>query len=253
MQRVKVADLMTDEVVSVAPETPFKDVAKVLAQHDITGVPVLDEEDRVLGIVSQTDLLARVAAAAVPTGVRWPDGSGPQWPDGSGPRSPDGSGPEDPAAGQGPAEPSPRTARDLMSAPAVTVHADEPAADAARLMTRRGVERLPVVDVEDRLVGIVTRRDLLRLFLRPDAEIRHRVEHDVLSGVLGAPADAVEVHVVDGIVTLTGRLDRTSQLPVLRHLVEQVDGVVAVASRVTARTDDAPTLPTVPSRHAMPW
>ncbi|WP_051795885.1 CBS domain-containing protein [Streptomyces sp. NRRL S-87] len=250
MQHVKVADLMTDDVVSVAPETPVKDVAKVLAQHDITGVPVLDEEDRVLGIVSQTDLLARVGAAgaegAVPTGSR-------QWPDGSGPRWPAGTGPEDPAAGQGSAVPSPVTARELMSAPAVTVHADEPAADAARLMTRRGVERLPVVDVEDRLVGIVTRRDLLRLFLRPDAEIRHRVEDDVLSGVLGAPADAVEVHVVDGIVTLTGRLDRTSQLPVLRHLVEQVDGVVAVASRVTARTDDAPAAPTVPTRHAMPW
>ncbi|MFJ6939708.1 CBS domain-containing protein [Streptomyces sp. NPDC101132] len=233
MRHVKVAELMTGEVVSVVPATPFKDIAKLLVQHDITGVPVLDEEDRVLGVVSQTDLLAQVdpphGAEADTAGLR-------QLPGGPGPRAP---------------VPSRRTAGEVMSAPAVTVHADVPAADAARLMARRGVERLPVVDVEDRIVGIVTRRDLLRMFLRPDAEIRHRIQHDVLSGVLGVPADAVEVHVVDGIVTLSGRLDRTSQLPVLQNLVERLDGVVAVASRVTAR-DDATAPPEAP-RHAMPW
>ncbi|MFJ7153930.1 CBS domain-containing protein [Streptomyces sp. NPDC101118] len=243
MRHVKVAELMTGEVVSVVPATPFKDVAKLLVQHDITGVPVLDEEDRVLGVVSQTDLLAQVAP---PPGAE-DDTAGLR-------RLPGGPGPRATAPGQVQLPvPSRRTAGEVMSAPAVTVHADEPAADAARLMARRGVERLPVVDVEDRIVGIVTRRDLLRLFLRPDAEIRHRVEHDVLSGVLGAPADSVEVHVVDGIVTLSGRLDRTSQLPVLRNLVERLDGVVAVASRVTARTDDAPTAPSEAPRHAMPW
>ncbi|MFI8100818.1 CBS domain-containing protein [Streptomyces sp. NPDC086023] len=241
MRHVKVAELMTGEVVSVVPATPFKDVAKLLVQHDITGVPVLDEEDRVLGVVSQTDLLAQTAPPAGaeedPAGLR-------QLPGRPGPRAV--------APGRA-AVPSRGTAGEVMSAPAVTVHADEPAADAARLMARRGVERLPVVDVEDRIVGIVTRRDLLRLFLRPDEEIRHRVEHDVLAGVLGAPADSVEVHVVDGIVTLSGRLDRTSQLPVLQNLVERLDGVVAVASRVTARTDDAPTASPEASRHAMPW
>ncbi|MFE3760221.1 CBS domain-containing protein [Streptomyces sp. NPDC059104] len=223
MKHLKVADLMSDEVVSVAPGTAFKDVAKLLAQYDISGVPVLDDEDRVVGVVSQTDLLAR----AVP-------------------------GPHSSEQGVTATAGAP-TAGDVMSAPAVTVPAEETVADAARLMTRRGVERLPVVDVEDRLVGIVTRRDLLRMFLRPDSEIRRRVTDEVLTEVLGVPAGDVDVHVVDGIVTLEGLVGRRSQLPALLGLVERLDGVVAVASRVTARTDDTATTHADRARHAMPW
>ncbi|MDX6757974.1 CBS domain-containing protein [Streptomyces sp. F8] len=222
MQHIKVADLMTDEVVSVAPETAFKDVAKLLAQYGVSGLPVLDDEDRVVGVVSQTDLLARTAAASQPL-----------------------------QEGGAPAEPP--TARDVMSAPAVTVRADETAGDAARLMTRRGIERLPVVDEEDRLVGIVTRRDLLRLFVRPDSEIRRRVAEEVLAQVLDVPLGDIDVHVVDGIVTLEGRIERSSQLPVLLRLVEQLDGVVAVASHVTARTDDTPTRAAGRAGHALMW
>ncbi|MER5928746.1 CBS domain-containing protein [Streptomyces sp. NPDC002054] len=222
MKHIKVADLMTDEVVSVAPSTAFKDVAKLLVQYDISGVPVLDDEDRVVGVVSQTDLLARA---------------------GQGPDTPWQNGTEVWAP----------TAVDVMSAPAVTVRAEETVADAARLMTRRGIERLPVVDVEDRLVGIVTRRDLLRMFLRPDSEIRRRVTGEVLTEVLGVPTGDVDVHVVDGIVALDGHVELRSQLPALLSLVEQLDGVVAVASRVTARTDDTSTTHADQARHAMPW
>ncbi|MFK0234757.1 CBS domain-containing protein [Streptomyces vinaceus] len=221
MKHLKVADLMTDEVVSVAPGTAFKDVAKLLAQYDVSGVPVLDDEDRVVGVVSQTDLLAHTVPGSRPADH------------------------ESTAAG-------PPSAGEVMSAPAVTVQAEETAAHAARLMTRRSIERLPVVDVEDRLVGIVTRRDLLRIFLRPDSEIRRRVTDDVLTDVLGVPAGDVDVHVVDGIVTLDGQVERRSQLPALLSLVERLDGVVAVASRVTARTDDTATRADH-ARHAMPW
>ncbi|MEU3403617.1 CBS domain-containing protein [Streptomyces sp. NPDC006670] len=221
MKHLKVADLMTDEVVSVAPGTAFKNVAKLLAQYDVSGFPVLDDEDRVVGVVSQTDLLGHAMPGSDPAEQK------------------------STAAG-------PPSAGEVMSAPAVTVHAEETAADAARLMTRRSIERLPVVDVEDRLVGIVTRRDLLRIFLRPDSEIRRRVTDDVLTDVLGVPAGDVDVHVVDGIVTLDGQVERRSQLPALLSLVERLDGVVAVASRVTARTDDM-TTPADHARHAMPW
>lgn len=223
MKRLKVADLMTDEVVSVAPGTGFKDVAKLLAQYDVSGVPVLDDEDRVVGVVSQTDLLAHTVS-----GLSHP-------------------------AEQSSTVAGPPSASDVMSAPAVTVHAEETVADAARLMTRRSVERLPVVDVEDRLVGIVTRRDLLRMFLRPDSEIRRRVSDEVLTEVLGVPTGDVDVHVVDGLVTLDGQVERRSQLPALVGLVEQLDGVVAVASRVTARTDDTASTHEDRARHAMPW
>ncbi|MFI7355323.1 CBS domain-containing protein [Streptomyces avidinii] len=221
MKHLKVADLMTDEVVSVAPGTAFKDVAKLLAQYDISGVPVLDDEDRVVGVVSLTDLLAHTL-------------------------------PGHHSSEQGITAAGPPTAGDLMSVPAVTVHAEETVADAARLMTRRSIERLPVVDVEDRLVGIVTRRDLLRMFLRPDSEIRRRVTGEVLTEVLGVPAGDIDVHVVDGIVTLDGQVERRSQLPALLSLVGRLDGVVAVASRVTARTDDTATHADH-TRHAMPW
>ncbi|MEV6144674.1 CBS domain-containing protein [Streptomyces sp. NPDC051992] len=207
MKHIEVGDLMTDEVVSVVPLTSFKEVAKLLARHDISGLPVLDDEDRVVGVVSESDLLSRQGAghpcahATAPSGAEF-------------------------------------TAAEIMSTPAVTVHAEESAPEAARLMTRSGVEKLPVVDDGDRLVGIVTRRDLLRVFLRPDAEIRGRVIQDVLVSVMGLGTDAVTVHVVDGVVTLEGRLGSHSQVALLAHLVEQLDGVVAVVSHTTAPMDD---------------
>ncbi|MFI8451444.1 CBS domain-containing protein [Streptomyces erythrochromogenes] len=221
MKHIKVGDLMNGEVVSVTPGTAFKEVAKLLAQYDVSGLPVLDDDDHVVGVVSQTDLLARAAP--------------------------------DPHQAQETDRAEPPTAGSIMSAPAVTVRAEETAADAARLMTRRGIERLPVVDEEDRLVGIVTRRDLLRLFVRPDSEIRRRVTDEVLGEALGIPAGDVEVHVVDGIVTLEGRVGSRSRLTALVSLVERLDGVVAVVSRVTARTDDTPPVPAGRPRHALPW
>ncbi|MET9836282.1 CBS domain-containing protein [Streptomyces virginiae] len=222
MKHIKVADLMTDEVVSVAPGTAFKDMVKLLAQYDISGVPVLDDEDRVVGVVSQTDLLAHAGPGP---DTSWHNGTAAE----------------------------PPTAGDVMSAPAVTVRAEETVADAARLMTRRGIERLPVVDVVDRLVGIVTRRDLLRIFLRPDSEIRRRITDEILVEALGVPAGDVEVHVVDGVVAMDGHVERRSRLTALLGLVEQLDGVVTVASHVTARTDDTATTHPDHARHAMPW
>ncbi|MET9881839.1 CBS domain-containing protein [Streptomyces sp. NPDC006430] len=232
MKRIKVGDLMTDEVVSVVSATSLKDVAKLLAQHDISGLPVLDDEERVMGVISESDLIGREAK---------------EHPE-----------PEDvPAAGV-PADavsaPAARfTAGEAMSAPAVTVRAQETAADAARLMTRRGVERLPVVDDEDRLVGIVTRRDLLRLFLRPDAEIRRRVVDDVIADTMGLSADAVTAHVLDGVVTLEGRLERASDIPILIRLTWQLEGVVAVVPQLTARVDDSLVTPPQRGAHDMPW
>ncbi|MFD0265573.1 HPP family protein [Streptomyces sp. NPDC127106] len=217
MRQIKVADLMTDEVVCAAPGTTFEHVVKLLEEHGIGGLPVLDDEDRVLGVVSRTDLLAHLP-------------------------------PEPGAPGE---TGGPATAAEVMSVPAVTVRADEPAAEAARLMARRGVERLPVVDVEDRLVGIITRRDLLRLFLRPDTEIRRRVVTEVLDDALDLPSGAVDVHVVHGVVALEGRVERRSQLTVLRSLVERIEGVASVVSYVTALVDDTGSLSRSRSRSAM--
>ncbi|WP_330299796.1 CBS domain-containing protein [Streptomyces sp. NBC_00503] len=195
MKHAKVGFLMTDEVVSVLGRTPSADVAALLVEHDISGVPVVDADERVLGVVSRTDLLAQDHL----------------------------------------------TAQDLMTSPAVTVHAEQSVTEAARLITRRGVTRLPVIDDEDRLVGIVTRRDLLRVFLRPDHEIRRVLVEEVLADTMSIGADAVSVRVVDGVVTLAGRLPKSSQIPVALRLTGQLDGVVAVVDRLTAHSDDTRT------------
>ncbi|MFE5589474.1 CBS domain-containing protein [Streptomyces sp. NPDC056549] len=207
MKHMKVGGLMTDDVVSAVPAASFREVAKVLAEHDISGVPVVDEDDRVVGVVSESDLLARDEL----------------------------------------------TARDLMTTPAVTVHAEETVADAARLMVRRGVERLPVVDEEERLVGIVTRRDLLCVYLRPDTEIRHSIREDVLADAMDLPGDAVDVHVLDGVVTLAGRVRRRSQAQMLVGLAERVDGVVAVVDQLSFQEDDARLTSSTRASHDIPW
>ncbi|MFD7976326.1 CBS domain-containing protein [Streptomyces sp. NPDC059071] len=207
MKHMKIGGLMTGEVVSAVPATSFREIAKLLAEHDISGIPVVDDDDRVVGVVSESDLLARHEL----------------------------------------------TAGDLMTSPAVTVHAEETVADAARLMVRRGVERLPVVDVEERLVGIVTRRDLLGVYLRPDAEVRRRIREDVLAEAMDLPGDAVDVHVLDGVVTLAGRVRRHSQAQMLVELAERVDGVVAVVDRLSFYEDDTRLTSSPRTQHDIAW
>ncbi|AWZ03418.1 MULTISPECIES: CBS domain-containing protein [unclassified Streptomyces] len=202
MKHAKVGFLMTDEVISVVGRTPSDDVAALLIDHDISGVPVVDGDERVIGVISRTDLLIQDHL----------------------------------------------TARDVMTEPAVTVHAEQTVTEAARLITRRGVTRLPVVDEEDRLVGIVTRRDLLRVFLRPDHEIHRVLVEEVLADTMDIGADAVSVRVVDGVVTLDGRLARSSQIPVALRLAGQLDGVVTVIDRLTAHSDDTRTRTAPPDR-----
>ncbi|GGZ20306.1 CBS domain-containing protein [Streptomyces poonensis] len=197
-----VGEVMTREVVQARRTTPFKEVVRLLDHHRISGLPVVDDDDKVLGVVSGTDLVRAQANRAG--------------------HSPDRA----------------VTAADLMSSPAVTVHPEQSVPDAARLMERRGVERLPVVDEEDRLIGIATRRDLLRVFLRADDDIRRQVTEDVLAGALGLPPGAVRVSVRDGVVALDGRVELRSQVPEAVHVVWRLEGVVGVVNGLAFRVDD---------------
>ncbi|MFD4510319.1 CBS domain-containing protein [Streptomyces sp. NPDC058457] len=217
-----VGEVMTSDVVEARPETSFKDVVRLLDRHRISGLPVVDQDDKVVGVVSQTDLVRRQAA-----------------------RSPDDR------ARRSRRHPSSRlrrprpgavggavTARDLMSTPAITVHPEQRIADAARVMERHGVERLPVVDEEDRLIGIATRRDLLRVFLRTDDEIGREVRDEVLDLALGLPVDSVTVSVRDGMVTLAGAVPHHGDIPTAIRMTYRVDGVVGVVNGLTCRVDD---------------
>jgi CBS domain-containing protein len=212
-----VSDLMTHTVHRVQADTHFKEIAKLLADHDITAVPVVDADDRPVGVVSEADLLRREAVQ--------PDAAGLQTLLDVPPREP--------------GEPTPTTAAGLMSAPAVLARPEWTVVQAARTMDARGVKRLPVVDGTGRLVGIVSRADLLRVFLRRDHLIREEISGDILDRMLGISPDEVGVDVTDGRVSLHGAVERRSLVPVVVRLCEGVDGVVDVTQTLGHATDEA--------------
>ncbi|MFF8012583.1 CBS domain-containing protein [Streptomyces sp. NPDC007929] len=222
MKHDKAGSLMAMDVVRAEYGTPAEEVARLLAVHRIGGLPVVDQDDQVIGVVCASDLTAH--------GITTPD------PD----RSPRRFGlPALSSAVRGRAARAPaRTAGELMSVPPVTAHAEDTIVEAARTMARRGVRRLPVLDEEDRLVGILTRRDLLRIFLRPDAEIRAEVIEEVLVRVLWLTPRSIDVVAADGLVTLAGRLERRSEAEIAVAMTRQIDGVVAVVGELTWRLDD---------------
>ncbi len=132
-----------------------------------------------------------------------------------------------------------------MSAPAVTIMAHTSVVEAARQMESAGVKRLPVVNLAGRLVGIVSRGDLLNVFQRSDAAISEDVRRE-LGQLPGVESTQVKVETTRAVVTLTGTLDRRSLVPVVSSIAERVDGVVGVTNRLTYRLDDAaPVLMTV--------
>ncbi|MFJ8632429.1 CBS domain-containing protein [Streptomyces sp. NPDC093568] len=222
MKTRTVGEVMTSEVVNARRKTSFKDVARLLDKHRISGLPVVDHDDKVLGVISETDLVRRRAAPPEP-------GAGPRFRGGSRRRT----------ARATAAEAHGTTAEQLMSTPAITVHPEQRVADAARVMERHHIERLPVVDEEDRLIGIATRRDLLRVFLRTDDEIRQDVIDEVLTRSMSLPPHTVIVTVTDGIVALEGRLERGSDIPLVIRMAWRIDGVVGVVNSLTFRIDDA--------------
>ena len=235
MKHDKVGSVMTSEVVRATYGTPFKEVARLLADHRISGLPVVDEDDKVVGVISETDLMVRQAAT--------PD-------------------PLDPpprrrladltrGARRQAAKAHARTAGQLMTKPAVTVHADDSIVEAARTMAGRRVERLPVLDEADRLVGIVTRRDLLQVFLRPDEDIRDMVVQEVLVRALWIPPRSIDVAVTDGVVTLSGQMERKSETEIAVSMVRQIDGVVGVVDRLTWHVEDDRLRPDEPAVHGV--
>lgn len=229
MKATKIGALMVGDVVAVDRDTPFKDVARLLGGHRISGLPVVDGDDHVLGVISETDLMLRQARD--PDRHAWRIRR----------RAPRGTAARSRA----------RTAGGLMSAPAVTVRADTTVPEAAQLMIRRRVQRLPVVDEEDRLVGIVTRRDLLEVFLRADDEIRAAVEQEVFLNTLWLAPQNVTVSVLNGVVTLTGLLERRSEKAIALRATGRVDGVVGVVDHLTYRLDDTRLQPAEQALHGV--
>jgi len=222
--RRKVQDVMTRTVAVVAADTPFKEVARRLAEHRVAALPVIDARDRAIGIVSEADLLVKEEHIGLDRRRRR-------------------------ATAEDLRKSTATTAREVMTSPAVTIGPDAPLADAARVMHERGFRSLPVVDADGRVIGIVARRDLLKAFLRPDLEIRTEIEDEIIRDEMWLEPGRVRVQVEQGVVALQGQVERASLIPILVRLAEGVDGVVRVEARLTFELDDIEVRPVA----SAPW
>jgi CBS domain-containing protein len=216
MKQWTVQDVMTRDVASVAPEAPYRDVVDTLIGRRVSAAPVLDAGGRVLGVVSEADLLHKVEAVGEEEHRRII-------------RAPRRAAAKAHAA----------TAADLMTSPAITVGPDSSVVSAARQMESEKVKRMPVVDRDGRLIGIVSRRDLLRMHTRPDQDIRTDVADMVLRRTLWIDPAAVQIDVERGTVTLSGRLDHRSLARLAVELTGEVAGVVAVIDNLSWEFDDS--------------
>ena len=210
----RVDELMSTPVAAVRPDTPLKEAAALLVERRISGVPVV-RGDEVVGVLSEGDIVAAERVA--------PD-------DRKGPLARLLGGEHEQLARALVV----RTAGDAMSSPAITIAWRAPASAAATLMTDRGVKRLPVLK-NGRLVGIVSRRDLVRAFARPDAEIWRDIRESVIVGSMWLPPGEITVEVRGGDVTLSGTVEREVEAELLPRLVRRVPGVVSVTSSLEVR------------------
>jgi len=225
-----VHEVMTRNVVTVRPGTPYKDLVALMSEHAIGALPVVDvvdSEGRLVGMVSETDLLAKERASALRRPVSLARAEHRK------------------AHGE--------VAEQLMTSPVVTARPDDTLTRAARRMRRARVHHLPVVEVTGRLVGIVSRGDLLKPYLRSDESIRHEVTTEVLCRLMALPPETVEVSVADGVVTLCGELETTGSADLAVRLTEAIEGVVGVHNRLACRLDDAePGNPPRPGARGLP-
>jgi CBS domain-containing protein len=215
-QHSTVSEVMTRDVVTVRPDTSFKEITSVLSSHGISAVPVADEHGAPLGLVSEADLLRKQAEQPDEYGGQ---AAPPGWPHEK-------------------AKARAENAAGLMTTPVATAHTDWTVAEAARAMDHLHVKRLVVVDEADHIVGIVSRPDLLRVFLRPDEEIREEIRDEVLTAILRLTGQEVQVQVHDGVVTLRGEVENRSTAQIAERLAKGVDGVVTVRPMIDYAIDD---------------
>jgi CBS domain-containing protein len=209
---MKVADVMTVDVVTVGKKTPLRDVAALLTERRISGLPVVDE-GRVVGVVSEGDILAKERGRAAERrglfGVLLDDRAKAEL------------------------KLEARTAEAAMTSPALTIAPERSVAEAAGTMVDQGVNRLPVVGTDGTLLGIVTRADLVRAFVRTDEELAEDIREGVLLKALWITPGNVNVVVNEGVVTLRGEVENRATAEMLPDFVRRVPGVVAVRSDVT--------------------
>jgi CBS domain-containing protein len=209
---MQVKNVMTKHVISVKPRTPLKDVARLLVSRRVSGVPVVDDDGSVLGVVSEGDILVkergRPGRGSLIDHLLEVNGSEA-------------------------VKHEARDAADAMTSPPVTIRPERPIAEAASLMLDRCVNRLPVVDHHGKLVGIVTRADLVRAFVREDEAIEREIRDDVILRTLWNTPERFRIAVDGGEVTIEGEVSDAESAQLLTRFIERVPGVVGIRSRVT--------------------
>ncbi|KFG06374.1 MULTISPECIES: CBS domain-containing protein [Streptomyces] len=211
-----VSDVMSLPAVAVRRDTPFKDIVRAMTDRQVSAVPVVEGDGRVVGVVSEADLLPKEEF-----------------------RDRDLTRAEQLRRMSDLAKAGAVTAEEVMSAPAIVAHPDVTLAQAARIMAVNRVKRLPVIDDEGRLLGVVSRGDLLKVFLRSDEDIEEEVRRTVVAYLFPALSHTIHVTVQDGVVTLRGRVRDPTLGWVAERLVRAVEGVVDVHARL-GELDDAP-------------
>jgi CBS domain-containing protein len=217
---LKIADVMTKPVLTVRRNTPLKDVARLLIDSGVSGLPVVDDDGAVVGVISEADFLVKEQGAGEIHHRRLARLLG-----------------ESDETRHQIDVISARSAGEAMTSPAVTIEAARPIREAATIMTSRRVNRLPVVD-QGRLVGIVTRADLVRAYVRTDEELVRTIREEVLLRILWIDPDGFEVAVVNGVATISGQAERRSTAEIIEETVRMVPGIVAVTADIRWSVDD---------------
>jgi CBS domain-containing protein len=212
-----VSDVMTSRVHVAGPLAPFKLLVRLIEENRVSAIPIVDHQGVPVGIVSESDLLLKERRTELDTShdllhvhkrrVERAKAAG-------------------------------TVASELMTSPAVTIPSGTSLGEAARRMHEKNVRRLVVVDERGRIAGIVSRSDLLQVFLRSDEELREEIVSRLIPAVLLSLADAIGVEVSWNIATLSGEVERKSDAEILTRLTKELDGVVAVVDQLRYRRDD---------------
>jgi CBS domain-containing protein len=200
---MRVVDLMTSDVITASPDTPIKAAARLMVRNKVSGLPVVDENTKVVGIITEADFL-RLEVAREEA--------------------------DDP-------KPIERVEQ-VMNRSVLTITPDATVAEAARTMVVNDINRLPVTDTNGKSLGIISRLDVVAAFTRPDEIIEDEIREDLLRRVLFVDPDDISVDVTNGVVTFSGEIGTRNEARLLAELARRLDGVIKVDNALTWRLDD---------------
>jgi CBS domain-containing protein len=202
---VRVVDVMTSDVITVRPDTTITEAARLMFRNRISGLPVCDDEATLIGMITEADFLRLEVARHNETMMDTVE-----------------------------------TVGQVMTQDVTTIAPGVALADAARVMVYEDINRLPVVDSDSRMLGIISRLDVVAAFTRPDDVVEDEIREDVLRRVMGVDLDAIDVTVASGLVTLTGTIGTRAEAALLEELVRRLDGVLRVDNQLIPQPAGSP-------------